>query len=393
MKILDFMWAIAGPMTTRILADYGATVIRVESASHIDACRTMRPYVGGKPDVDGSALFQACNASKQMIAIDLSKPEARPLIEDLVVWSDIVCESFSPGTIAEMGWGYEQLCKIKPDLIMLSTSLMGQTGPLSRYAGYGNLSAAITGFFALTGWPDRAPAGPFGAYTDYIAPKFSVSALLAAVEHQRRTGEGQYIDLSQAEAALHFLAPALLDASVNGNDPTRAGNGDLLYAPHGSYRCTGEDEWIAIAVEGDTQWHALCRTLDCESLAGDSRFATPDARRDNAESLDIQLNEHTSLWDAKKLEAELQFAGIPAHEILASPGLVADPQLGFREHFVARGDSGAVIESTRTKLSRTPAQIRDGLADMGRDTHEVLSQVLGYDDGRISELVIAGVLE
>ena len=393
MKILDFMWAIAGPMTTRILADYGATVIRVESATHIDACRTMRPYLGGKPDVDGSLLFQACNASKQMITLDLGRPEARQIIEDLVAWSDIVCESFSPGTIAGIGWGYEQLCKIKPDLIMLSSSLMGQTGPLSHYAGYGNLAAAITGFFDLTGWPDRAPAGPFGAYTDYIAPKFSVSALLAAVEHRRRTGEGQHIDFSQAEAALHFLAPALLDASVNGNNPTRTGNADLLYAPHGSYRCIGEDAWIAIAVEGDTQWHALCRVLDCEALAGDPRFATPEARREHAESLDAELGEHTSVWDGKKLEAELQFAGVPAHEILASPGLVADPQLGFREHFVKRGDRGAIIGSTRTKLSRTPAQIREGLADMGRDTHQVLSLVLGYDDDHISELVIAGVLE
>jgi crotonobetainyl-CoA:carnitine CoA-transferase CaiB-like acyl-CoA transferase len=178
MKILDFMWAIAGPMTTRILADYGATVIRVESAGHLDACRTMRPFVGGKPHIDGSALFQACNASKQMITLDLSKPEARAIVEDLVAWSDIVCESFSPGTFKNMGWGCEALTKIKPDVILLSTSLMGQTGPLARYAGNGNLAAAVAGFYDLTGWPDRSPAGPFGAYTDYIAPKFSASALL-----------------------------------------------------------------------------------------------------------------------------------------------------------------------------------------------------------------------
>ena len=393
MKVLDFMWAIAGPMTSRILADYGATVIRVESGSHIDACRTMRPYVGGKPDIDQSSLFHACNASKLMLAIDLSKPEARPVIEDLVAWSDIVCESFAPGKFESMGWGYEQLREIRSDLILLSTSLMGQTGPLAAFAGYGNLAASIAGFFDLTGWPDRPPAGPFGAYTDYVAPKFCATALLAAVEHRRRTGQGQHIDVSQAEAALHFLAPALLDCSVNGRDPTRAGNRDLLFAPHGSYRCAGDDVWVAIAVEGDAQWQTLCRVLRCESLTSDSRFATARARRENADLLDRELNEHTLRWEVRELEAALQEHGIPAHGVLDSAGLIADPQLQARGHFIERGDGGAIVESTRTKLSRTPARVRDGLAVLGRDNHEVLKEILGYGDDRISELVIAGVLE
>jgi benzylsuccinate CoA-transferase BbsF subunit len=276
---------------------------------------------------------------------------------------------------------------------MLSTSLMGQTGPLARYAGYGNLAAAIAGFFELTGWPDRPPAGPFGAYTDYVAPKFSAAALLAAIEHRRRTGIGQHIDVSQAEAALHFLAPALLDCSVNGNAPTRSGNRDLLYAPHGSYPCAGEDVWIALAVEGDSQWRALCRSLDCEALAGDSRFATSEDRHLNAADLDRELGLQTKRWEAQKLEAELQSHGIPAHRVLDSHGLVADLQLVARGHFVERGDNGSIIESTRTKLSGTPAEIRDGLPLLGRDSHDVLSEILGYDGDRIADLVIAGVLE
>lgn len=393
MKILDLMWAIAGPMTTRILADYGATVIRIESANHIDACRTLRPFVGGEPDIEQSSLFHACNASKLMVTIDFSKPEAGPVMEDLVGWSDIVCESFTPGTLQGLGWGYEKLCETKPELIMLSTSLMGQTGPLARYAGYGNLAAAFTGFFDLTGWPDRPPAGPFGAYTDYIVPKFCVTALLAAVEHWRRTGEGQHIDVSQAEVALHFLAPALLECSVNGCSPTRAGNRDLLYAPHGSYPCAGEDVWIAIAVADDVQWQALCRVLDCETLLGEPRFATLELRRENADFLDRELNRRTVLWEVEKLEGALQEKRIPAHGVLDSPGLVADPQLNARGHFVERGDSGAVLETSRTKLSRTPARIRDGLASLGRDNHAVLSGILGYDDDRIGDLVLAGVLE
>jgi crotonobetainyl-CoA:carnitine CoA-transferase CaiB-like acyl-CoA transferase len=392
-KILDFMWAIAGPMSTRILADYGATVIRVESSSHIDACRTIRPFMDGKPDVDQSLLFQACNASKKMITVDLSKDEGRAVIEDLVAWSDVVCESFSPGTISNMGFGYERLCEIKPDLIMLSTSLMGQSGPLTGFAGYGNLAAAIAGFYELVGWSDRPPAGPFGAYTDYIAPKFCATALLAAIEHHRRTGVGQHIDVSQAEAALHFLAPALLDYTVNDRMRRGVGNHDLYFAPHGGYPCDGEDVWIAIAAGDESEWRALCGVLDCDSLLDDARFRSRALRIDNAAELDVEIGTRTAAWNVTRLETALQEALVPAHAILDSHGLIVDPQLVAREHFVPRGDGGAIIESTRTKLSRTPAQIREGLALYGRDTHDVLSNVLGYEDDRITELVIAGVLE
>jgi len=393
MKVLDFMWAIAGPMATRMLADYGATVIRIESINFIDACRTMRPFVGGRPDSDQSGLFHACNASKHMLTIDLSKPESRGVIEDLISWADIVCESFAPGKFESMGWGYSALCKIKPDIIQLSTSLMGQTGPLARYAGYGNLAAAIAGFFELTGWPDRPPAGPFGAYTDYAAPKFCASALLAAVEHRRRTGEGQHVDVSQAESAMHFIAPAILDVEVNGGCPTRAGNHDPVFAPHGCYLCSGDEAWIALAIEEDTKWLALCSVLDAAALADDPRFASSRARLDHRDALDEEISQRTRRWEVGELEAVLQDHGIAAHQVLDSTGLCKDPQLVAREHFLARGDGDAIVEATRTKLSRTPARVRDGLALLGRDNHEVLNGLLGYDDERITELAIAGVLE
>ena len=393
MKVLDFMWAIAGPMSTRILADYGATVIRVESLTHIDALRTMRPYLNGKPNVDQAALFHACNASKLMLSLDLSNPEARPVIEDLVGWADIVCESFAPGKLESMGWGYQSLREMKPDLIMLSTSLMGQTGPLAKYAGYGNLAAAVSGFFELTGWDDRAPAGPFGAYTDYIVPKFCASSLLAAVEHRRRTGEGQHIDVSQAEAALSFIAPALFDYEINGVTATRSGNRDLHFAPHGVYPCSGDDSWIAIGVETDVQWEALCGALNADDLAGDARFSNTSRRRENAQLLDDVLSQLTSAFAVDTLETTLQAGAVPAHAVLDSVGLCADPQLLAREHFLSRGDEGAVVESVRTKLLRTPAVVRDGLPLIGRDNHHVLTEVLGYGDDRVTELVIAGALD
>jgi crotonobetainyl-CoA:carnitine CoA-transferase CaiB-like acyl-CoA transferase len=380
-------------MSTRILADYGATVIRIESLAHIDALRTMRPYLNGKTDVDQSGLFHACNASKRMMSLDFANPEARSVIEDLIGWADIVCESFAPGKLAGMGWGYEALREIKPEMIMLSTCLMGQTGPLAKYAGYGNLAAAVGGFFELTGWPDRDPAGPFGAYTDYIVPKFCVSSLLAAVEHRRRTGEGQHIDVSQAEAALSFVAPALLDYEINGVIASRNGNRDPFYAPHGVYPCVGEEKWIAIAVATQEQWRSLCGALGADKLADDARFATMALRRKNAEQLDDALGKASIKLDATSLEKALQREAVPSHAVLDSAGLCVDAQLIARNHFIERGGSGAVVESTRTKLSRTPAEVRDGLPLYGRDNHWVLSDLLGYDDERITELVIAGALE
>jgi len=394
-KILDLMWAIAGPMATRMLADYGADVIRVESIAHPDACRTMRPYVGDEAGFENAALFHSCNAGKRMLALDLSKPASREVILDLVGWADVVCEAFSPGKMRKLGFDYETLREVNPSLVMLSTCLMGQTGPLANFAGYGNLAAAIAGFHELAGWPDRDPAGPFGAYTDYIAPKFNASAILAALDHRRRTGQGQHIDLSQAEAALHFLAPALLDTLVNDRVPTRDGNRDDLIAPHGCYRVAGNDAWIAIAVQDDARWKAFCERLGRPELAADPRFAKASDRLANSEALDSIVAELVAGCDGQELESRLQSAGIACHVVQDSAAVAADPQLAALGHFVALEEGGArtVVEATRSRLSRTPASVRPSIPTLGRDTFEVLEQVLGYDGEKIAELAIAGALE
>jgi crotonobetainyl-CoA:carnitine CoA-transferase CaiB-like acyl-CoA transferase len=395
LKVLDFMWAIAGPMSTRMLCDYGATVVRVETSSRPDACRTMRPFVDSAPDPDGSALFHVCNAGKHMLTLDLAKPEGLAVALDLARWADVVTESFTPGTLEKLGLGYEALRAVNPRVIMLSTCLMGQSGPMARYAGYGNLAAAIAGFFELTGWPDRDPAGPFGAYTDYFAPRLNASAVLAALEYRRRTGEGQHIDLAQAETALHFLAPALLDYTVNGHVATREGNRDPVYAPHGCYPTAGKDRWIALAVDGDAQWATLCEALGQPELARDPRFGDVASRHTNADALDRTLSDLTRKHELTPLESLLQSRGIPAHAVLDSEGLGRDPQLVHRGHFVAYSDGGrrGVIEAARSRLSRTPARVPDRIPTLGRDTQEVLSQILGYDDERITELAIAEALE
>ncbi len=215
-KICDFMWVMAGPASTRILADYGATVVRIESPTRVDTARTLQPYHGNQLTPDSSGLFANCNAGKFGISLDLGNPAARAVVHDLVRWADVVTESFSPKAMRAWGFDYESLRKVNPAVIMLSSCLMGQTGPLAKIAGFGNMAAAIAGFTNLTGWPDRPPCGVFGAYTDYVAPRFTAIAILAALDHRRRTGEGQYIDQSQAECAIHFLGPAILDYTVNG---------------------------------------------------------------------------------------------------------------------------------------------------------------------------------
>ncbi|MFN0029426.1 MAG: CoA transferase, partial [Acidimicrobiales bacterium] len=216
LKVLDFMWAVAGPSTTRILADFGATVIKVESERSVDGARTVGPFRDDQPGHDNTGLFHSMGANKVALSLDLSNPASKEVVEDLVRWADVVTESFSPKAMKGWGLGWDHLHQINPRLIMLSSCLMGQNGPMAYYAGFGTMAAAICGFHNITGWPDRGPVGPFSAYTDYVAPRFSLACLLAALEERDRTGVGQYLDFSQLEASLHLLAPALLDYTVNG---------------------------------------------------------------------------------------------------------------------------------------------------------------------------------
>ncbi len=392
-KILDLMWAMAGPASTRMLADYGATIVRVESTHRFDAVRTVGPFHNGQPGPESSGLWYNMNAGKHVITLDLTKEASRAVILDLVRWADVLTEAFSPKAMRAWGFDYESLRQVKPDLIMLSTCLMGQTGPLAQFAGFGNLAAAISGFTNLAGWPDRPPAGPFGAYTDYIAPWFNAAA---ALEYRRRTGQGQYIDLSQAEASLHFLGPALLDYTINGRAQNRNGNRDLNYAPHGVYPAAGEDRWIAIAVTNTEQWQALCTVMERPDLLHDERFATPAARLVHQDELDAQIAAWTKDRDPFQAEAALQARGVPASTVLTMRDLHTDPQLVHRGHFVELEHpthGKTTVEGSRFRLSRTPAQVRGSAPTFGRDNHYVLEKILGYSEERITELVAGGALE
>ncbi len=388
-KVLDFMWVLAGPGITRGLADYGATVVRVEALSRTDPVRTVGPFKDSKVTQESSALWWNNNAGKYGITLDMSKPAARAVVQDLVRWADVVSESFSPKAMRAWGLDYDSLRKIKPDIIMIRSCLMGQTGPLSRFAGFGNLAAAMCGFYNLVGWPDRVPSGPFSAYTDYIAPRFGLAAVMAALIHRKVTGEGQYIDQAQAESALQFLTLPIADNAVNGREYLPVANYDPNHAPHGVYPAAGDDRWVAIACRTDDHWQALCAVMGRSDLARDPRFQNLSGRQQERTALDAAISEWTRRLDPHQIEHQLQAVGVPAHTVQNMFDITKDPQLAHRGHFVEVPHStlgSTFVENSRFRLSRTPAQVRRSSPALGEHNQFVLEQLLGYSEERISTL-------
>jgi crotonobetainyl-CoA:carnitine CoA-transferase CaiB-like acyl-CoA transferase len=395
LKVLDFTWAYAGPAATRYLADYGATVVRVESSKRLDALRTVGPFKDGEAGVERSGNYINANVGKYGLSLNLSISEAREVAMRLVEWADVVIENFSPKAMRAWGMDYESLRKIKPDLIMVSSCLNGQTGPQAMLAGYGMMGASIAGFGDLTGWPDRAPAAPFAAYTDYTSPKFTIAALLAALDHKRRTGRGQYVDLSQAESSIHMIGRAVLDYTVNGRVQTRMGNALPEYAPSGVYPCAGKDSWIALAAPTDDVWRALCGAAGL-SWEKDSRFGTAMSRGENREALDTAIGVWTRGFDPAALEELLQGVGVPVHRVSTSADVFADPQLRHRAHFIdlEHPRLGPVpIETSRMRFSRTPAIAAWPGPEIGQHNDHVLREILGMTDEEITELVVDEALE
>jgi len=313
---------------------------------------------------------------------------------DLARASDVVVNAFSPGVLERVGLGHDDLMAVNPQLIAVSTTLFGHTGPLSPVPGFGNMGAAMGGYYELTGWPDRLPAGPFLAYTDATSPRLTAAVILAALDHRARTGEGMSIDFSQAEGGIHFLSEAMLDQEVNNFGQSRMGNADRWRAPHSVYPCgdPAEDRWVAIVCETDEQWRTLAGEVGCADLAGlgvTERLARQD-------ELDALIAAWTRPQEPGAIEARLQAVGVPAHQVQNSPQLIVDPQLLHRDHFhevphEVYGHTWA--EQYGFRLSRSDGTPRRSGPMWGEHNEHVLANILGYDDDRITDLVIAGVLE
>ncbi|MBV8356560.1 MAG: CoA transferase, partial [Deltaproteobacteria bacterium] len=395
LKVLDFTWVYAGPASVRYLADYGATVIHIESAKKMDTARTVGPYKDGRSGIERAAIYCNLHVGRYGLSLNLSTSKGRRVAMQLVKWADVVIENFSPKVMRSWGMDYESLRKIKPDLIMVSACLNGQTGPDALLAGYGTMGACMAGFGELTGWPDRAPAAPFGAYTDVTSPKFIAAALLAALDYKRRTGQGEYIDVSQVEAPIQLLARAVLDYTVNGRVQTRTGNALQEYAPTGVYPCVGRDQWVALAAPTEGAWRALCNTA-ARGWQEDQRFTTASARLENRAALDEAIATWTTNFAPDTLEGLLQSMGVPVHRVATSADIFTDPQLSARGHIahLEHPRLGAVpIETSRMRFSRTPAAAAWCGPEIGQHNEYVLREILQMTDQEIAELMIDETLE
>ena len=396
LKVADFAWVGVGPLTSQYLADYGATVIKVESVARPDTLRLTTPLKDNIAHLDRGGLFNDFNSSKYGITLNLAHPEGQAVGRRLVEWADVVTDSFTPGVMKRFGLDYESVKTYRPDIVYYSTCMLGQTGPNCHLPGFGNVLSAMAGFVHLTGWEDRDPVGPAGAWTDYMSHKVLAAALLAAISHQRRTGKGAYIDQAQWEIGALFNAPLLMDTASAGTSYTRRGNRAFRAAPHGVYPCTGHDRWCAIAVFTQDEWMALCDAIGDPSLASDPRFATAEARKRNEDELDVIVGAWTSERRAEEVMETLQRAGVRAGLVENGRDLHEDPQLRHRRHFVKVEHTTVGPYHCRNfgfRLSRTPSEPRWAAPALGEHNAFVYQEILGYSDDEIARFAREGVIE
>lgn len=396
-KVLDLAWVVAGPMIGRNLADFGATVVRVESSKRVETARLLGPFPGGVVDKMRSGQFENCNTGKLGLSLDLGSEAAREVLLDLVEWADVVVESFAPGQMKRWGLDYEQLARRNPSIIMLSTSLMGQVGPWSKLAGFGNIGGAMSGYQQLVGPEGGLPVGPYGPYTDYVGPRFGLVALLAALDHREKTGEGGWMDVGQSETGMQGMADRFADYEINGVVAECIGNRDPLIAPNNVYpglKHGHDDRWVAISCRTDAEWQRLAEEIG-GALATDDSLKTLEGRKAAEERIDRTIAEWTATQDAVDVEKRLQAKGIAAHIAASAEDIFADPQIAHWHHFinVPRGNGEvSAVEACRWHLSRTPADPPRSSPDYGRDNETVLREILGYDGARVESLDKAGAL-
>jgi benzylsuccinate CoA-transferase BbsF subunit len=335
-KVVEFAAFAAGPAVGKHLADHGATVVHVESRVRPDGFRThYPPYKDNIHGLNRSGLFALCNNDKLDITLNLKKPpKATELAKKIVAWSDVVIENFSPGTMARLGLDYQSLKNVKPDLIMLSSSNLGQSGPHAHHAGFGSQLSSLAGFTHLTGYAGGSPQILYGPYIDYIAVAYGTVAILAALDYKRRTGIGNHIDAAQYETGLQYLAPIVLDYRVNGTVADRNGNRDPYASPHGAYPCKGDDSWCVLSVHSDSEWQALCAVMEGATWTADKRFSSHGSRKANEDELDRRIGEWTIGYTAREVMEKLQSVGVRAAIVNTMKDVYSDPQLAQRPQWV-----------------------------------------------------------
>ena len=395
LKVADFSWVGVGPISARCLADHGATVVRVESELRPDVLRGGPPFMDGEPGWNRSHFFGDFNSSKMGLLLNLKDEKAIEIARQLIAWADVYIESFSPGTVKRLGIDYEVARKINPNIVMVSTCLMGQSGPASAMAGYGYHAGAMAGFYETTGWSDLPPSGPWVAYTDTIAPRFLLTTLLAALDHRRRTGEGQYIDAAQFEMGLHFLAPEILDYQANGYLASRSGNRARDAAPQGVYPCAGDDNWCAIAVDNDTHWSALCRVLGDPQWSKNPDLESVSGRLENHDSIDAGIANWTRTQNRSVVAEQLRTAGVPAGVVQRSSDLLRDTQYEHRNFFqyLNHVEMGNIpYAGHQFRIRGYASGPRSAAPILGQHSVEVLQELLGMSDDEIANAFASGAI-
>jgi benzylsuccinate CoA-transferase BbsF subunit len=393
-RVADFCWLGAGSYTTKILADMGADVIKIESSARLDSLRLAAPYKDGVAGVNRSGYFADRNTSKRSITVDMKHPRALALVRRLIEKSDIISNNFTPGVMQKFGLGYEAVREMKPDIIYLAMSMQGAQGPERNYLGYGASMVSLTGLGDLSGLPEREPAGTGTNYPDHIPnPCHATFALMAALRHRRRTGEGQLIDIAQIEPTIALLGPTVLDLTANGRVQQRQGNRHAVWAPHGVYPCRGDDAWIAIAVRDDDGWNQLRAVLGLTEWAAEQRWEHAEGRRQDADELDARIAQATAGWNAAELMVALQEKGVPAGAVHTAADVVdIDPQLAHRGHWLTldHPEMGpAIYNAPPFRCSRTPVGLQGPAPLLGEHTREVLRELMCVDDDEFEQLEAA----
>ncbi len=404
-RVLDLSRIWAGPYCTKLLADMGAQVIKVESLRVYDSHRgPVSPARGiaSYPDSDGgdqpwnrNGWFNCLHMSKHGITLELTDAMGCDLFEELVSISDVIIENFRYRSLARLGYTYEDLKRLRPDIIYASMPGFGNSGPWRDYLAYGIGQEQLSGMAHMTGYTDDGPMKSGINHGDPITGSHAAGIILAGLRHRRRTGKGMFVDVSQLESTVALLGSYLLGYQMTGQDYERQGNRSDLYAPHNVYPCVQEDSWVSIAVTGDAEWHAICRVMERPDLAEDEHYSSLQGRREHEDDLDDMIAAWTCQRDAREIASQLQKAGVPATPVLSAPGLLADPHLKDRGTFVRVEHPWAgthTYPGIAWKMSATPGVVRWPAPGLGQDNRTVYGELLGLSPEKIEALEDKGVI-
>lgn len=405
-RIADFTWVWAGPYCTLQLAHLGAEVIRIETTTRPCVTRMLPPWPDGKfLGLNYSGYFNQYNQGKKSITLNFKYPEATEVARRLIKVSDVVVNNFAAGVMERMGFGYSEVKKLRNDIIMVSLTGYGDTGPYRDYVAYGPAQVPLAGFSSLTGYKGWPPMHAGFSYADPNAGVHGAMAVMMALYHRARTGEGQYVEMSQWECAIDLLAEGTLEYTMNARESERNGNRDPYMAPHGNFKCldwpekiSGHtvDRWISIVCADDAEWARLARVIGRPELADDSRFKMLAARKSNEDELEAIIAAWTSTRDPGSAVEELQNAGVAAGVVADSRYLSAEPNLTARNYFVYKEHPEVGVRQhcgMPWRMSGTPCEVRSAAPLIGQHTDEVLLNVLAYSRDELDQLRKAGVLD